>query len=185
MNSEDRVLAALKVLAEHDRGLEAPPGVEAQVREGFRRKRPALRWRRAWPWAIAAAVVIAAFLAGRQSQPVARGAPAQVTVVPAPVVIEAPAAVREIVIVPPSPARRAAQTPPSQRREIVTEFFPLVDYAPPFERGELVRVILPASALRGVGIPVREERLMEQVQADILVGQEGLARAIRFVSFEQ
>jgi hypothetical protein len=71
------------------------------------------------------------------------------------------------------------------RREIVTDFFPLVDYAPPFERGELVRVSLPASAMRTVGLPVREDRLGDRVQADVLVGQEGLARAIRFVSYSQ
>ena len=69
--------------------------------------------------------------------------------------------------------------------EVATEFYPLLEIAPPFERGELVRVTVPASAMRGVGIPVREERLLDPVQADILYGQEGLARAIRFVRLEQ
>jgi hypothetical protein len=31
-------------------------------------------------------------------------------------------------------------------------------------------------------VPVSEDRLTEMVQADVLVGQEGLARAIRFVN---
>jgi hypothetical protein len=80
---------------------------------------------------------------------------------------------------------RAVRQRPAAPREVTTDFFPLVDYAPPFERGELVRVSVPASAMRAVGLPVREERIADRVQADILVGQEGLARAIRFVSYSQ
>jgi hypothetical protein len=64
----------------------------------------------------------------------------------------------------------------------VTDFFPLMDVAPPLGRGQLLRVAVPASAMRSVGLPVREERLDEPVQADVLVGEEGMVRAIRFVS---
>jgi hypothetical protein len=35
-----------------------------------------------------------------------------------------------------------------------------------------------------VGLPVREEHLADPVQADVLIGEEGLPRAIRFVTFE-
>jgi hypothetical protein len=69
-----------------------------------------------------------------------------------------------------------------QPQEIVTEFYPLMEDPPPFERGELLRVSLPAAAMRSIGVPVSEDRLGETVQADVLVGQEGLARAIRFVN---
>jgi hypothetical protein len=72
-----------------------------------------------------------------------------------------------------------------QPREVVTQFFPLLDVAPPFERGELLRVTVPASTMRTVGLPVNEDHLTDRVYADVLVGQEGLARAIRFVSYEQ
>jgi hypothetical protein len=75
-------------------------------------------------------------------------------------------------------------TPVVQTREVVTDFFPLLDVAPPFERGELLRVMVPASTMRKVGLPVNEDHLTDRVYADVLVGQEGLARAIRFVSFE-
>ena len=86
---------------------------------------------------------------------------------------ERPAAVR-------TPA--AASVPrPSGPEEAVTDFFPLLDPAPPFERGEILRVNLPASVMRTVGLPVREDRLGDPVQADVLVGEEGLPRAIRFV----
>jgi hypothetical protein len=70
---------------------------------------------------------------------------------------------------------------PSGAEETVTDFFLLLDPAPPFERGEILRVNLPASVMQTVGLPVREERLGERVQADVLVGEEGLPRAIRFV----
>jgi hypothetical protein len=67
------------------------------------------------------------------------------------------------------------------RPESVTPFYSLMDVQPPFERGELLRVVVPASTMRTVGLRVDERDLKDPVQADILVGQEGLARAIRFV----
>jgi hypothetical protein len=82
-----------------------------------------------------------------------------------------------------APVKVVHRRPPP--REVVTEFFPLMEDPPPFERGELLRVSLPASAMRGVGLPVNEDRLTDRVQADVLVGQEGLARAIRFVRYER
>jgi hypothetical protein len=79
---------------------------------------------------------------------------------------------------------RRVRGPVTGPQEVVTDFFPLMDPAPPFERGQLLRVELPASAMQMVGLPVREDRLADSVQADVLVGEEGLPRAIRFVSFE-
>ena len=73
---------------------------------------------------------------------------------------------------------------PAAVEEVVTDFYPLVNPAPPFERGQLLRVEVPASAMRMVGLPVHAERLSDPVQADVLVGEEGLPRAIRFVKFE-
>jgi len=66
----------------------------------------------------------------------------------------------------------------------VTEFFPLIDSAPPFERGQMLRVQLPAAAMRTVGLPVGEDHLADPIQADVLVGEEGMPRAIRFVGFD-
>jgi hypothetical protein len=98
--------------------------------------------------------------------------------VPAPL----PQAETITVVPPPKRVRRPVRRQP---REIVTQFFPLLDAAPPFERGELLRVTVPASTMRRVGLPVNEDRLTDRVYADVLVGQEGLARAIRFVSYEK
>lgn len=60
-----------------------------------------------------------------------------------------------------------------------------MDVPPPVGHGALVRVNLPAEAMRAVGLPVREDRLSERVQADVLLSEEGLATAIRFVKVSQ
>jgi len=73
----------------------------------------------------------------------------------------------------------------AQPSEVVTDFFPLMDPAPPFQRGRILRVELPASAMQMVGLPVHEQHLNDPVQADVLIGEEGLPRAIRFVKFEK
>ncbi len=75
--------------------------------------------------------------------------------------------------------------PRPQLREIVTQFYPLMDTPPPFERGELVRVSLPASALQKAGFEVEGAGPDDKVEVDVLMGEEGLARAVRFVSYQQ
>jgi hypothetical protein len=49
------------------------------------------------------------------------------------------------------------------------------------EGGQVVRVELPRSALASFGLPVNAERINERVKADVVVGYDGIARAIRFV----
>lgn len=49
------------------------------------------------------------------------------------------------------------------------------------EGGQLVRVELPRLALAQFGLPVNMDRVDERVKADVLVGADGVARAIRFV----
>lgn len=67
--------------------------------------------------------------------------------------------------------------------EIVTDFMPLTYGAAMSanEGGQLVRVELPRSALVSMGLPMNAELSNERVKADVLLGQDGLARAIRFV----
>ncbi|HVF41535.1 MAG TPA: hypothetical protein VM936_00895 [Pyrinomonadaceae bacterium] len=64
--------------------------------------------------------------------------------------------------------------------EITTEFIPLAGFAQS-EGVHLVRVELPRSALSSFGIPVNAERADGRVKADVLLGEDGTARAIRFV----
>jgi hypothetical protein len=52
---------------------------------------------------------------------------------------------------------------------------------PPLESGELLRVDLPVSMLPSLGI-VPPATQAVRVRADVIVGQDGLARAVRLVS---
>jgi len=45
----------------------------------------------------------------------------------------------------------------------------------------VVRVQLPVSSLQLMGVPVSEESADSNVEADLLLGQDGLARAVRLV----
>jgi hypothetical protein len=67
--------------------------------------------------------------------------------------------------------------------EIATDFFPLVNREAlnQLDSGQLVRVELPRSALMSFGLPMNMERAGERIKADVVVGEDGLARAIRFV----
>jgi hypothetical protein len=64
-----------------------------------------------------------------------------------------------------------------------TDFFPLAygDDQKPMERGQVIRVQMQRSALIAFGLPVNIERADTPVKADLLVGEDGMARAIRFV----
>ncbi|HLX42836.1 MAG TPA: hypothetical protein VKR43_05355 [Bryobacteraceae bacterium] len=184
MNLEDNVLKALQALSESDREHQAPPEMEARLRVAFRRNRAAKRRRQIFGWASAAAVVIVIFttFAPRprpaSAVPVAR--PTESAAANSglgPELGPAPATSPPINL-PATPKARARN---AVQREIVTDFFPLMDVPPPIGRGALVRVDLPAEAMRTVGLPVREDRLAERVQADVLLSEDGLATAIRFV----
>ena len=67
--------------------------------------------------------------------------------------------------------------------EEVTEFLPLADGEDLalLEAAQVVRVELPVSALMDLGLRVGPEISRGQVKADILLGHDGSARAIRFV----
>lgn len=73
--------------------------------------------------------------------------------------------------------------PAAAAQEVATEFIPLAHAGPytPAEEGHLVRVELPRSALASFGLPVNAEASGGSVKADVLMGQDGIARAIRFV----
>ncbi|MCA1629186.1 MAG: hypothetical protein LC774_02215 [Acidobacteria bacterium] len=53
------------------------------------------------------------------------------------------------------------------------------DGSAPLESGQMVRVQVPRAALAALGLPVNAERAGELVKADILLGHDGTARAIR------
>jgi len=176
MNPEQAVLKALHALGESDRDRQASPEAEARLKLAFRHRRTVRKWRRMSALAIAAGVVVALFAI------YARG-PRRIERVP----VRQPTETASAIPVP-GASRAAASAPVIKARtrhraqpEIVTDFFPLMDVPPPIGRGALVRVNLPAEAMRSVGLPVREDGLSERVQADVLLSEEGMATAIRFV----
>ncbi len=68
-------------------------------------------------------------------------------------------------------------------KEVTTEFMPLgyLNPASLQDGGQIVRIELPRSKLASFGLPVNMERYNEKVKADVLLGVDGLAHAIRFV----
>jgi hypothetical protein len=67
--------------------------------------------------------------------------------------------------------------------ELVTQFFPVMQGGEliPLESGRIVRVRMPRSNLIPLGIPFNQERVNETIKADVLLSNDGLARAIRLV----
>ena len=67
--------------------------------------------------------------------------------------------------------------------EVTTDFYPISYGTAPNlqDGGQLFRVELPRSAVTRFGLPVNMDRGSERVKADVLVGADGLAQAIRFV----
>ena len=70
---------------------------------------------------------------------------------------------------------------PVAEEDADSSFYPLpeAEALPAVENAMVVRVQLPVSSLQLMGVPVGEERADTSVQADLLLGQDGLARAVR------
>jgi len=80
------------------------------------------------------------------------------------------------------PVRQTSAPQASQPKEIATDFIPLTyGDADLGSDAQMVRVELPRSAMARFGLPVNMDRADQRVKADVLLGADGLARAIRFV----
>ena len=85
-----------------------------------------------------------------------------------------------------SNAAREQSSPPTKanlNNEIATDFFPIGDTSALSlaDGGQLVRIQMPRSTLMKFGLPVTADQANERVKADVLLGADGIARAIRFV----
>ncbi len=183
----------LKTLARDDENLQAPARVEANLLGAFReRTRRRSRVWRSLSWAGAAAtVVIAAWLLAEHPWR-SSGAPAQPNIEAV-----APAATRHRT----SPtttvnrkddtaeARTLARRPRRVRHlaaaDSVGEFIALSSTSYPLGDGMVVRVELPRSAPALVGLPIPDGDVSGTITADVVLGQDGVARAIRFVQPEE
>ena len=146
---------ALAALAEDDAGSGTSPGVEDRLRRAVR-SIARRRRRRIQMWGVgsAAAVLLAASLTQW------RGTPKE-------------------------PAPPAGEPSEAAAREVATEFFPLTYASVPATSGHIVRLELPRSALLAFGFGttdvIRASDAPAMVYADVVVGEDGLARSVRFV----
>ena len=83
---------------------------------------------------------------------------------------------------PPSEVAPAALPAEGGISEVATDFLPLPYSHVPMNMGSAVRIEVPATALASFGLAPLDSRKPDgTVQADVLIGEDGLARAIRFV----
>jgi hypothetical protein len=80
-------------------------------------------------------------------------------------------------------AWKVAYSPPAPDLVRLEGFDPLPAAAtlPGFERGEIVRIDVPVPSLPAYGIAIPPDAAERSIAADLLIGQDGLPRAIRLV----
>jgi hypothetical protein len=147
-------------------------------------------WR---PWVPAAAAVVVAgvaFLAWAASRPQSSPPRGYVSAAPE---AEKPPRVRvglEANATAPSPAEVISHSPAPSRKppktNVVTPSgfvdLPWTAGLPAFESGEIVRMDIPVASLPTYGIDISSGAGKGPVEADVLIGQDGFARAIRLVT---
>jgi hypothetical protein len=70
---------------------------------------------------------------------------------------------------------------PSAAAEVSTEFFEIGPVVGDVTDAYIVRVRVPRATMASFGLPVNTEAPDQRIEADLLVGTDGAARAIRFV----
>ena len=170
--NEQELLTNLRALSEQD-SAGAPPQVEqflmAAFRQRARRRRMAF-WGSAGAGLIAAGLAVFALTSGRG---VKTDAPSQTVAV-----AQAPAGASEAseASVP------AANEAVLHTEEVAEGFYPLpeAEGLPPADDVMVVRVQMTAGSLELMGLPLNETG-SDPVQADLLLGQDGLARGVRVI----
>ena len=189
MENERRLSAGLAAISSQ---AIPPPSVKNAVMAEFRRvhrtvpiRRPLMHWA---AMAAAAAAFLLAIFVGRMPRP-------EQIAVRVPSAIEAPP---PVLVSPSVPARVARQVkrpravkvqpapapaPPESGSEVATDFFeiPYAEPLRPQERVDVFRMQIPRANIAVFGLPVSGGRLDSRVTADVLVGEDGVMRAIRFI----
>jgi hypothetical protein len=96
----------------------------------------------------------------------------------------AAAALSTILLIVERPARPPVTGGVEATNKVEDPFVPIPYVTPlaPYERADVVRVNLPVTALVAAGVPVSTAAPSLTMQADVIVGQDGRAHAIRLVS---
>ena len=211
LRDEEALTRGLRFLAADMESLGAPDAIELNLRQAFRQRQVPVRVSargltrtRYWLVAVAAMLLVAVTAAAMwwrsnvpQEQVAGNETPPKQIEVPAGPTEVKPKEVeyRTENSLPKRQATKSVHRHPATRNtpettmanhvtnEIATDFVPLGDLNPASlqDGGQIVRVKLRRSALARFGFPVNMDRYNENVKADVLVGADGLARAIRFV----
>ncbi len=156
MPPNDPLTATLRRLAADDEAQSTSPAVRMRLLAEVRQVRLARRRSLATMAVIAAGLVIATALPIWQIATLDQGS---------------------------SPSAGHAQSA-SAEGELVTAFFPLPYSTIPMSAGRLVRLAIPREAMASFGIEGPETvpgQVPKLVLAEVMVGDDGLARAVRFV----
>jgi hypothetical protein len=190
-HNSEKLPETLRALArDMERTHVAPPRLERALLEAFRAHHSPSAWRQRLVIGGIAASVACLVLSAVWiwwARPLPPPTP-KMTAQQAPPAVPVAESAEEAPPPPRSPIkpRRASRSAPVAPVEVVTGFLPVPGGDPlePLDRGRMVRVRLPRSALTAFGLPMNEDRAAERVQADVLIGEDGLARAIRFVHYK-
>lgn len=158
-------------LAAEVEAIRPSPGLENVLLKEFDAHRRPSRLRY-WGLAAAASVVLGLWLMPRQASPppephIARAVPAPPVQPPArPVARVRRKSVRKKPVEPEPEFVRIPFSPPIA----------------PYERTEIVRMDLPVAALTAAGFNVTTPDTSATAQADLLIGEDGMAHAVRLIS---
>ena len=190
---EERSLAeSLQRLAQCASAQEAPRRVEAVLLTAFRQQHRAAQslrlWRVAWAVGAAAAALAISFTVwhGWPSPKQVGGNTGLVAISEPPkpsatsVIASGKEAPASVAVSKRADKKTAARKQPYEFAQGFVSL-PYADTYGPLEAGEIVRVKLGRAALESLGLTVTGAESDQQVLADVLVGQDGLPRAIRFV----
>jgi hypothetical protein len=168
---QDRAITVgLKSLGIESRRLEAPPAVERRLVAAFRREMgvapaprrglfPLLTWGAAMAATVALALVL---MHGRQPQPAQHRfsrSGLELAAADVPYTIDVTADLRDRGFIP----------------------LPNADQLDPDDEMDVVRMQMPRSTLIALGVPVADDEDAASVEADVLLGGDGVARAVRFL----
>jgi len=197
LTREQSLSAALRGLAENAASERAPDALEQRLVTMFEAGRtpatpPQPMSAARWWLPIAAGLVLAAgsvaWWRGGTTEPVqppttvSPPAPVQASVVPPAASPSVPPDVSRSGIENAGRRPASALRPPRVFRPIGFVAIPTAAGLPDFESGEIVRTRIPVSSLPFYGVEITPDAPGTPVEADLLIGQDGQARAIRLVT---